>query len=117
TDRALLTFDNAGHNAGAPMPVPAEALAPGAEGADHYLDPVWDTATMNNIAQHFVTVWMDLHLKGETERAAYLDLTPNANDGVWDSNDDGSFTPEHSYWTGFSNGTARGLRFEWLRAE
>ncbi|MCH2166049.1 MAG: dienelactone hydrolase, partial [Marinovum sp.] len=68
-DRALLTFDSAGHNAGAPMPVPAEALAEGASGADHYLDPVWDTVTMNNISQHFITAWLDSILKKDTDKA------------------------------------------------
>ena len=58
-DRYLLTFLNAGHNAGAPIPAPREAhafseslkLYPFA----HYADAVWDTVRMNNILQHFVT--------------------------------------------------------------
>jgi len=115
-DRALLTFDNAGHNAGAPMPVPAEALEPGVTGSDHYLDAVWDTTRMNNISQHFITAWLDMHLKADGEKQAYLDLVPVANEGVWAANDDGSFKPEHSYWKGFAEGWARGLRLEWLEA-
>lgn len=115
-DRALLTFDSAGHNAGAPMPVPAEALAEGVAGADHYLDPVWDTVRMNNIAQHFVTAWLDAELKDDGNKAAYLDLVPVSNEGVWAANEDGSFKPEHSYWMGFDKGYARGLRLEWLKA-
>lgn len=116
TDRALLTFDSAGHNAGAPMPVPAEALAPGVAGADHYLDPVWDTVRMNNISQHFVTAWLDRHLKGDAEKADYLDLVPVSNEGVWAANQDGTLKPEHSYWKGFAKGHARGLRLEWKDA-
>ncbi len=116
TDRALLTFDSGGHNTAAPMPVPAEALAPGVSGADHYLDPVWDTARMNNIAQHFITAWMDQRLKGDAEKSAYFDVVPVSNDGVWAVNDDGSFKPEHSYWKGFAKGYARGLRLEWKMA-
>lgn len=115
-DRALLTFDSAGHNAGAPMPVPAEALAPGVSGSDHYLDAVWDTTRMNNISQHFITAWMDMHLKEDAEKADYLDLVPVANEGVWAANDDGTFKPEHSYWKGFAKGWGRGLRLEWLKA-
>ncbi|MCA0873809.1 dienelactone hydrolase [Seohaeicola saemankumensis] len=115
-DRALLTFDSAGHNAGAPMPVPAEALAEGVMGADHYLDPVWDTVRMNNIAQHFITAWLDTELKADADKAAYLDLVPVSNQGVWATNDDGSLKPEHSYWKGFDKGYARGLRLEWLKA-
>ncbi|EAQ05195.1 hypothetical protein OB2597_07915 [Pseudooceanicola batsensis HTCC2597] len=115
-DRALLTFENAGHNAGAPMPVPAEALEPGVSGSDHYLDPVWDTTRMNNISQHFITAWLDWQLKGEADKESYLDLVPAANDGVWAANEDGSFKPEHTYWKGFDEGWGRGLRLEWMEA-
>lgn len=116
TDRALLTFDSGGHNTAAPMPVPAEAMAPGVTGADHYLDPVWDTVRMNNIAQHFITAWMDQRLKGDADKAAYFDLVPVSNDGVWATEQDGSLKPEHSYWKGFAKGHARGLRLEWKQA-
>jgi len=115
-DRALLTFDSAGHNAGAPMPVPAEALEPGVTGSDHYLDAVWDTTRMNNISQHFITAWLDSQLKAYAGKEEYLDLVPVANDGVWAANDDGSFKDEHSYWKGFAKGWGRGLRLEWLNA-
>ncbi|WP_236629209.1 alpha/beta hydrolase family protein, partial [Sulfitobacter sp. HI0076] len=58
-DRALLTYMNAGHNAGAPMPAPTESYYfsedKGFNISEHYTDAVWDTARMNNIAQHFVT--------------------------------------------------------------
>ncbi|WP_407495050.1 alpha/beta hydrolase family protein [Pseudooceanicola sp. MF1-13] len=115
-DRALLTFNSAGHNAGAPMPVPSEALEPGVSGSDHYLDAVWDTTRMNNISQHFITAWLDWHLKDDTDKEAFLDLVPVANEGVWAANDDGTFKPEHTYWKGFDKGWGRGLRMEWLKA-
>ena len=104
----------------APMPAPAEAWAPSDAldfvPFDHYADPVWDTVRMNNIAQHFATAWMDQHLKGDAERGAYLDLVPNANDSVWAVNEDGSFKDEHTHWKGFQNRTAKGLRYEVLKA-
>ena len=119
-DRALLTYENANHNAGAPMPPPEEGreVDPdlGFAPYDHYADAVWENVRMNNIAQHFVTAWMDQHLKGDADKAAYLDLTPNANDGVWAVNEDGSFKEEHTHWKGFPNRTAKGLRFEVLKA-
>ena len=94
--RHLLTFVNAGHNAAAPYPAPAESWAPSAHldfvPFDHYADPVWDTLRMNNIAQHFARAFLDLHLKGEREKAAHLD---------------GSFK-------GFGPGTDRGLIWESL---
>ncbi|WPZ23250.1 dienelactone hydrolase [Sulfitobacter faviae] len=115
-DRALLTYMNAGHNAGAPMPAPEEAYYfsedKGFNISEHYTDAVWDTARMNNIAQHFVTAWMDSHLKGEEAKAAYLDLVENSNDGVWSVEEDGTEKEDHSYWRGFPEGTAKGLVYE-----
>jgi len=90
----LLSFLNAGHNAGAAVPAPVEAWEP-SEYLDfspfqHYGDPVWDTVRMNNIAQHFVRGFLDLHLKGEAASAAYL--APG--------------------WKGFAEGRAPGLVLE-----
>ncbi|PYE85766.1 alpha/beta hydrolase family protein [Pseudoroseicyclus aestuarii] len=106
TRRQLLTFENAGHNAGAPMPAPSAAWG---EFPDmdwlpftHYADPVWDTVRMNNIAQHMVTAFLDLHLKGDTGKAAYLDLVPEQPvEGQ-----------SGEYWDGFAGGEAPGLRLE-----
>ena len=117
-DRALLTYENANHNAGAPMPAPAEAIAAGAANADglapydHYADAVWDNVRMNNIAQHFVTAWLDQYLKGSNEAGTYLDLVPVANEAVFKMGDDGKPAPEHNHWKGFAARTAKGLRFE-----
>ncbi|MGH1577527.1 alpha/beta hydrolase family protein [Planktotalea sp.] len=118
TKRHLLTFENANHNAGAPMPSPAEGYQM-VEGLDfapfeHYADAVWDNVRMNNIAQHFATAFMDLHLKGDEGKAAYLDLVVNAADGVHKLGDDGKPAPEHTYWEGFPARTAAGLKFETL---
>lgn len=72
----LLTFMGAGHNAAAPYPAPHQAYTPSPHldflPAEHYADPVWDTVRMNGIAQHFACVFLGLHLKSETEMAAYL---------------------------------------------
>ena len=119
-DRVLLTFENANHNAGAPMPPPAEGREVDADLGfapyDHYADAVWENVRMNNISQHFATAWMDQHLKGDAEKAAYLDLVPNANESVWAVNEDGTFKDEHTHWKGFQNRTAKGLRYEVLKA-
>ncbi len=121
TDRLLLTFANAGHNAGAPMPAPAESWEPseslGFAPFTHYADPVWDTTRMNNVLAHFVTAFLDLHLKGDAERARYLDLVENAEDGMWSMDDDGAPAADHTYWTGFGEGTARGLRLKRREAQ
>lgn len=120
TKRHLLTFENANHNAGAPMPSPAEGYQM-VEGLDfapfeHYADAVWDNVRMNNITQHFATAFMDLHLKGDDGKAAFLDLLPKASEGVHKLGDDGKPTEEHTYWEGFPARTAAGLMFETLDA-
>ncbi len=115
-ETALLTYVNGGHNSGAPMPAPAESYYfnedKGFDISEHYTDPVWDTARMNNIAQHFVTAWMDERLKGEAEKGEYLDLVADSNAGVWSMNEDGTAKEDHSYWKGFAKGTAKGLKYE-----
>jgi len=116
-DRSLLTFDHANHNAGAPYPAPKESFEfddllnfyP----SEHYSDAVWDTARMNNISQHFVTAWLGVHLKGQSENEKYLDLIEYSNDGVYEL-EDGVPTDAHTYWDGFPNRTAKGLRYERL---
>ena len=113
TRRHLLTFEGANHNAAAPMPAPQEAWEiDGIYG--HYADAVWDTTRMNNVLQHFVTAFMDLHLKGQDDRAQYLDLVEVSDDGVWDVSEEGQEGPDHTYWEGFPNRSAKSLRFETL---
>jgi predicted dienelactone hydrolase len=118
TDRHLLTFMNANHNAAAPIPAPAEAWAPSDAldfvPFDHYADPVWDTVRMNNVTQHFTTAFFDRHLKGDLSRRDYLDLIPNGADGVMALDEEANPTEDHTYWTGFAERTANGLRFETL---
>ena len=109
-ERYLLTFVNALHNAGAPIPAPRETWAAGT--FDSYADPVWDTVRLNNVAQHFVTAFLDLHLKGDEAMAPYLDLVEDSIAGVWSVDDAGAFTSDHTYWMGFEPRTALGMRFE-----
>jgi len=113
---ALLTYVNGGHNSGAPMPAPEESYyyseAKGFNISAHYSDPVWDTVRMNNIAQHFVTAWMDTHLKGDAEKSSYLDLVEDSNAGVWSMNEAGTPKHDHPYWKGFAKGSAKGLMYE-----
>lgn len=71
---------------------------------------------MNNISQHFITAWLDSHIKGDEEAAGYLDLIPVANEGVWSVDDAGAEKEDHTHWKGFQNRTAKGLRYEVLKA-
>ena len=83
SDRYLLTFINGGHSVAAPIPVPVEIFATAdRRGAGHYMDAVWDQVRTNNILAHFATAFLDLHLKGDDSRAAYLDLTAEPATGT-----------------------------------
>jgi len=98
-ERHLLTFEMAGHNAGAPMPAPAESYGHsdklGWPPFLHYADDVWDTVRMNNISAHFCVAFLDRYLKGEGQVARFL-----AAGG--------------DHWPGFFENTATGLKFETL---
>ncbi len=98
SDRYLLSFTNAGHNAAAPIPAPTESWMQsevlGWPPFEHYGDAVWDTVRMNNIAQHFAAAFMGLHLRGD-DASRYLD-------------DD--------LWPGFAPGTQLGLTLDHLPA-
>lgn len=117
-DRYLLTFVNGSHNVAAPMPAPAEASAY-SESLKlfpfmHYADPVWDSVRSNNILQHFATVFLSIHLKGQREMQPFLDLVPRGIDGVYSMDPEGRPRPAHTYWKGFKPRTAAGLVLEHL---
>jgi hypothetical protein len=117
-ERYLLTFLNGSHNVGAPIPAPAEAY-PYSEALRlfpfmHYADGVWDTVRSNNILQHFATVFLSIHLKGERDMQAFLDLVPRGSDGVYSVERDGRQKPDYTYWKGFKPRTAAGLTLERL---
>ena len=106
SDRYMLVYQDALHNV-APNPPSPEAE----ENFDHfmhYAEPAWDTRRLNNINQHFVTAFLDWHLKNKST-SEYFELVENASDGVWSQDEDGNFTDEHTYWKGFQNRTALGL--------
>jgi predicted dienelactone hydrolase len=101
-DRYLLTFVNANHNAAAPIPAPAETYTYSETLKSfpfmHYADAVWDSTRMNNILQHFATAFFDWHLKGDSTRRAYFELT---------ADDKGLVN-----WKGFKPRTAVGLTLD-----
>ncbi len=121
TERHLLTYVGANHNAAAPIPAPDAAweVSENLERAtfDHYADAVWDNVRMNNVLQHFATAFFDLHLREMPDRAEYLDLVENSEDGIWSMDEAETPKEDHTYWQGFPNRSAKGLRFETLPAE
>jgi predicted dienelactone hydrolase len=82
-ERYLLTYKNARHNV-APNPPPAESLKPGLHIDEYYryAEPSWDQRRMNNINQHFVTAFLDTHLKGK-DHQEYLDINEDSNVETW----------------------------------
>ncbi|CTQ31538.1 alpha/beta hydrolase family protein [Jannaschia rubra] len=121
TDRYLLTFTGANHNAAAPIPAPEEAWemseSLGRAPFDHYADAVWDSVRMNNILQHFTTAFFAIHLEGRSDAAEYLDLVEDAEAGVWSMDEAGEPLDDHTQWAGFPERTAKGLRLEYRQAE
>ncbi len=97
-DRYLLTFQGANHNAGAPIPAPAETYEYSETLKSfpfmHYADAVWDTTRMNNILDHFATAYFDWYVKGESDKRAYFDTTSGALKGFKPRTDVG-LTLEH----------------------
>ncbi len=81
--RILLSFVNGGHSVAAPIPLPLEILqSVDKSGAGHYADPVWDSVRSNNILAHYVTAFLDLHLKQMTERESVLRELPERSVGL-----------------------------------
>ena len=83
TERTLLSFVNGGHSVAAPIPLPQEILQTADKsGAGHYADPVWDSVRSNNILAHYVTAFLDLHLKQMKEREPALGELPERSVGL-----------------------------------
>jgi len=121
SDRYLLTFLNGSHNVAAPIPAPAEAWAYSdalkAFPFMHYEDGVWDSVRSNNVLQHFATAFLSIHLKGEIDKQAYLDLVPRGSEGKYSVERDGTPRPDYTYWKGFKPRTATGLVLEHMKPE
>lgn len=112
-ERYLLVYQNARHNVAPNPPPPAASSHP--DDFSAYAEPVWDSARINNINQHFVLAFLDQQLKG-LDRKAYLDLTPLAVDGKWSLDGEGRQQADHSYWHGFKQRSAVGLEWYHLPA-
>ncbi len=118
-ERYLLTFKEAGHALGL-APVPA-GMRSQLWDLDWFEDPVWRKDRITAINAHFITAFLDRYVKGDTSRAAYLEVANADSDaGAWDLP-----TPLHydayspgegqiTVWKGFQRNHAAGL--ELLRA-
>jgi predicted dienelactone hydrolase len=81
-DRYMLAFQGAGHAIGT-NPPPAQ-MRGNLWNFDWFEDRVWRKSRVNGIAIHFITAFLDIHLKGDASKQAYLDVPRESSDGaVW----------------------------------
>lgn len=117
SERWMLVYENARHNVGG-NPPPPEALAD-FNTQESFDEPVWRKDRIAAINQHFITAFLDLQLKGDESRRAYLDVpVERSNDGVWPlargeragaAYSPGAGKPGVSYWKGFQRRWALGM--------
>lgn len=112
SDRIFVSYEGCGHNV-ANNPAPLEAYGQSWEIFKRWSDPVWDTWRLNNANAHFVTAFMDHQLKGESGKADYLKVSVTRGaEAVSALDEKGVPTDKHTYWKGFVDGTAAGIRLE-----
>jgi predicted dienelactone hydrolase len=112
SERCMLVYENARHNVGG-NPAPAEARTSFTT-QEYFDEPVWRKERITAINQHFITAFLDLYLKGDESRRAYLHVAPEkSNDGVWPLKRGESvgakFSDGDKYWKGFQRRWAVGL--------
>jgi dienelactone hydrolase len=114
SDRWLLTYEAARHNVGNNAAPPG---LPDFGAVESQAEPVWRGDRLNAINVHFITAFLDLTLKADASRRAYLDVpTPRAVDGRWPEpvGPAGSGAVagdlQRTHWRGFQRRWAIGLR-------
>ena len=111
SERCMLVYENARHNVGG-NPAPAMELSFSAREA--FEEPAWRKDRITSINQHFITAFLDLYLKADQTRSAYLHPVPEkSNDGSWPLPQGQSvgakFSDGNNYWKGFQRRWAVGL--------
>ena len=121
TERHLLVFQNAMHNL-------VQVAAPPIARSDirvweAFEDPIWQREKIHAVNRHFITAFLDLHLKGMDERRTYLDVpTVASNDGEWPQPMGKNYSTQFAdgsngsegYWPGFKRRQALGLEMHYL---
>jgi hypothetical protein len=112
-----LVYENARHNTGGNPAPPGVPLDYGM--MQSFDEPVWRKDRITAINQHFITAFLDLYLKGDGSRKAYLQVpVPQSNNGQWKApngaRDDGTFSTGRDadgspFWPGFQRRWALGL--------
>ena len=116
--RHFLLFLNARHNVGG-NPPPPEANDDFST-REYFAEPVWRAERINAINQHFITAFLDLHLKGDVTKAAFMNVpTTKSSDAVWPlapmQNVGGKTATEKEsgFWPGFQRRWALGLEMRY----
>lgn len=115
--RYLLTFKGAGHSialTGAPP-----AMRQSFWDIDWFEDAVWRKDRLLPIEAHFITAFLDRHVKGDAAKSAYLNgLVPDSDKGTWPDAPVGRSpayspgAPVATIWKGFQSSRAVGMTFE-----
>lgn len=115
-ERHLLTFREARHNIfGDPFDLTGLPFI----AREFLAEPVWRSERLNVINQHFVTAFLDLHMKGCASSAGYLEVPcEDANRGIWPvslgelTGDMLAGQAQGSYWPGFPRRWAAGVSLQ-----
>ncbi len=114
SDRYLLTYKQAGH-AIALNPAPPE-MRGSLWDMDWFEDPIWRQDRINAINLHFITAFLGLRLRGEADRADWLNVPVASSDaGIWNAPPGtlwGAVSPGGNgitLWKGFQRRHARGM--------
>ncbi len=121
-DRYLLTYRMAGHSV-ALNPAPPE-MRGSVWDMDWFEDPIWRQDRINAINLHFITAFLEWHLRGRTELSAYLDVpVVSSSQGIWNAPPGtpwGAYSPGGpgiTLWKGFQRRHAQGLELRRAVAE
>ncbi len=119
SERCLLVYENGRHNTGG-NPAPPNVRLPYSI-LEFFDEPAWRKDRITSVNQHFITAFLDLYLKGERERGAYLHVSPaHSNEGKWavpagsNEKDSGAYSTGTDaqgdrFWKGFQRRNALGL--------
>lgn len=114
SERCMLVYENARHNVGG-NPAP-EGVGLDFVTRESFEEPVWRKDRITAINQHFATAFLDLYLKGDASRLAYLRPgVKRAGAAPWPVKPGeqvgGKFSAgEAGYWKGFQRRWALGLQ-------
>ncbi len=122
SDRYLLTYREARHNiVGNEFEVSDDMIF---NALEFLKEPVWRSDRLNVINQHFATAFLDWKLKGDEDKASYLNVpTVESNKAEWpvgfgeQLNGKLAGPEEDAYWRGFQRRWAAGLEMRQANAE